>query len=217
MASTRRIRRTKGSRAGRPPGPASESTTRRDVLDAAREVFLQTGYEGATLQQVADRCGLNRSVLYHYFPSRRELYMELVTESEAVFQRIMALAAAQPTLVEQMSAFVRAAQKEDFRDRRVFAFIIQSFVEGGRQRGEHTRAEPGDAIRAFFVRLVSEAVGRRELEPSTDVRATAAMLIVLMFGMGVHAGFISGASRMQPIGEQLIRVIASGLPLRGAG
>ena len=53
---------------------------RRDIVDAARRVFWDRGYDGATMPQVAEVAELAPGTLYLYFPSKDSLYAELLIE-----------------------------------------------------------------------------------------------------------------------------------------
>jgi AcrR family transcriptional regulator len=49
-------------------------SSRDKILDAAMEVFAQTGYRRASMDQVAEAAGLSRQAVYHYFKSKAELF-----------------------------------------------------------------------------------------------------------------------------------------------
>ena len=68
------------------------------VLDAALQVFTEMGFERATLQDVADRAGVTKGALYHYFDSKNELFLELMRErvKAHVSERYAIVAAADP-------------------------------------------------------------------------------------------------------------------------
>ena len=51
----------------------SHESPRQRILDAALELLAEHGYEGMSLQQVADRVGLHKSSLFHHFKSKDEL------------------------------------------------------------------------------------------------------------------------------------------------
>jgi AcrR family transcriptional regulator len=53
---------------------------RQDILDAARKVFWQRGYAGATMPQIASEAELAPGTLYLYFPGKDVLYVELLVE-----------------------------------------------------------------------------------------------------------------------------------------
>jgi AcrR family transcriptional regulator len=55
--------------------------TRRELLDAALEVFAESGYGSATVENIAARAGTSKVTLYTYFPQgREELFRELYEE-----------------------------------------------------------------------------------------------------------------------------------------
>lgn len=53
---------------------------RRRLLDAALAVFLREGYQGASMERVADEAGVSRQTLYNYFDDKEELFLALVEE-----------------------------------------------------------------------------------------------------------------------------------------
>jgi AcrR family transcriptional regulator len=53
---------------------------RREILSAAAAIFVQHGYSGTNLQRVAERAGMGKSSLYHYFTSKEALFTALADE-----------------------------------------------------------------------------------------------------------------------------------------
>jgi AcrR family transcriptional regulator len=49
-------------------------SSRERILDAAMEVFAQSGYRRASMDQVAEAAGLTRQAVYHYFKSKTDLF-----------------------------------------------------------------------------------------------------------------------------------------------
>lgn len=47
------------------------------VIDGARRIFLQRGYEGAGVDDIARAAGVSKATLYSYFPDKRLLFMEV--------------------------------------------------------------------------------------------------------------------------------------------
>ncbi|MHA7984209.1 TetR/AcrR family transcriptional regulator [Rathayibacter sp. CAU 1779] len=56
---------------GRRRGP---STTRQELMDAAREVFADRGVDGATTREIAQRAGVDPAMIAHYFGSKGGLF-----------------------------------------------------------------------------------------------------------------------------------------------
>lgn len=57
---------------------ARQTETEVLILDAAKKVFLDNGFDGATMQQIATEAGINKALLHYYFRSKDRLF-------EAVF------------------------------------------------------------------------------------------------------------------------------------
>lgn len=49
-------------------------STEQKIFDAAHEVFLQKGMDGAKMQEIADRAGINKALLHYYYRSKEKLY-----------------------------------------------------------------------------------------------------------------------------------------------
>ncbi|MCW1933602.1 TetR/AcrR family transcriptional regulator [Pararhodobacter zhoushanensis] len=52
--------------------------TERAILDAAEGIFAEAGFGGATMQAIADSCGLPKANLHYYFSSKEKLYRRVV-------------------------------------------------------------------------------------------------------------------------------------------
>ena len=52
----------------------SSDTTEQKIFDAAHEVFSQKGMDGSTMQEIADRAGINKALLHYYYRSKDKLY-----------------------------------------------------------------------------------------------------------------------------------------------
>lgn len=57
------------------------AATRRKILSAAKEEFAQAGFEGARVDRIADRAGVNKNMLYHYFGSKDSLFSKVLDDA----------------------------------------------------------------------------------------------------------------------------------------
>ena len=64
------------------------------LLEAAAELFLVEGYDGASMQQLADSVGLHKSSLYHYVTGKEDLLGKLTSEAQSAAEKNMAEAEA---------------------------------------------------------------------------------------------------------------------------
>ncbi|MCK5117011.1 MAG: TetR/AcrR family transcriptional regulator [Candidatus Aegiribacteria sp.] len=53
-------------------------STRDSIMDAAEEIFVNSGFSGSSMKSIAERAAVAKSLLYHYFASKRELWDEVI-------------------------------------------------------------------------------------------------------------------------------------------
>ncbi|HEY8372467.1 MAG TPA: TetR/AcrR family transcriptional regulator [Pseudonocardiaceae bacterium] len=65
------------------------SARRAQLLAAAQEVFVANGYHAAAMDEIAERAGVSKPVLYQHFPGKLELYLALLeTQVEELVRRV---------------------------------------------------------------------------------------------------------------------------------
>ena len=62
---------------------------RKEILDGARGVFAEHGYEGATVARLEEATGLSRGAIFHYFENKNDLFVELAMEMNTRFGDIL--------------------------------------------------------------------------------------------------------------------------------
>lgn len=55
------------------------AATKKAILKAAGSLFAQKGFAGASISEIAKKAGINQSLIYHYFPSKEELWKSVKT------------------------------------------------------------------------------------------------------------------------------------------
>lgn len=61
--------------------------TKSKILDGARQVFLQNGYAGASIDQIINQSGVSKGSIYHHFDSKDVLFNSLIAaEAERIAQ-----------------------------------------------------------------------------------------------------------------------------------
>ena len=54
-----------------------ERTTRERILDEALDLFVEKGFDNASLRELAERMGFTKAALYYHFPSKADILMGL--------------------------------------------------------------------------------------------------------------------------------------------
>ncbi|TQL47762.1 TetR family transcriptional regulator [Homoserinimonas aerilata] len=77
--------------APQPSGPGRPPAASRDILqDAAFELFLENGYAGTTVDQVARRAGVSRNTFFNYFDAKGDVFWVELDEAIEHFTATLA-------------------------------------------------------------------------------------------------------------------------------
>lgn len=82
------------------------------ILDAAREVFGELGYEASTVRDIIRRTGLAAGTFYNYYRSKEEVFAALAEEGARKFQPILR---AERAKARDFESFVRSAIRAYYR------------------------------------------------------------------------------------------------------
>jgi AcrR family transcriptional regulator len=204
--------RTASRGPGRPPA-AKAAETRQRIVQAAREVFSELGYDAATFQAIAIRADLTRPAINHYFASKRVLWSEVVEQTNAlVVSAGMSRAQGETSLVGRLSAFLAVAMQADSEDRSAAAFLVTSVLES--QRHPELADDEHDSLktsREFMSLAVNDAIKRGELATATDVNHLVEMLVAVMWGMGFYAGFVGNHDELASVVHKFELLMANKL------
>ncbi|MDB4987299.1 MAG: transcriptional regulator, TetR family [Myxococcaceae bacterium] len=72
------------------------------ILDAARVVFVEIGYDAATVRDIVARTDLSPGTFYNYFPDKRSVLLALVEEASSEGAKLLRAARAGSTSLEDI-------------------------------------------------------------------------------------------------------------------
>lgn len=203
---------TASRRPGRPPAAKADETRKR-ILDAARLVFSERGYDGATFQAIAVRADLTRPAINHYFSSKRALYREVLERTnETVLRAAIREAQRESTLTKRLTAFISVAVRANSDNPAVSAFLITAVLES--QRHPELSLTENDSVRIgreFLTWAVGEAIERREVATDIDAAALVETLVVLLCGVGFYAGYVRSYEELLAVTDVLRRLLEGAL------
>jgi AcrR family transcriptional regulator len=125
--------------------PLGSPDARQAVLDAARELFSELGFERTTMRAVAARAGVDPALIYHYFDDKDGLLFAALQPpadaatvfaglaatadraGEELVRRLIGLWEERPEIREQMAAILRTGLSHD-RAGRLLRDILSSFI-----------------------------------------------------------------------------------------
>lgn len=115
---------------------------RGEILEAAERLFVECGYEGATIRKIADEVGVSSTALYMHFRDKSEILLEIC---EAGFAKLLALTEA-----------TEAGSPEETVRRRLEAYCAFAFENPNAYRLIYM-TRPGEAGSA---EVVAQRVGK---------------------------------------------------------
>jgi TetR/AcrR family transcriptional regulator, repressor for uid operon len=203
---------TASRRPGRPPAAKADETRQR-ILQAARELFSERGYDGATFQAIAARADLTRPAINHYFASKRALYQEVLeVTNDLVVSAAIREAKNEKTLVARLTAFITSAVQSNSDNAAGSAFLITAVLES--QRHPELNRDENDSVRItreFLTGAVNDAIDNREVATDIDASALVETLLVVMSGVGFYAGFIQSYKDLLAMTDVLRRLLEGAL------
>jgi AcrR family transcriptional regulator len=173
-----------GKRTGR-PRDVDSAETRSRIVGVARLRFSCDGYEATTNRSIAAASGLSSSAIYHYFPSKAELYVAVFEEVfERMFGEFEKAILDLHTLIDQYAAVLHACAVLNREDPSLPAFVVGIASDAQRHPELAELLRPLQRRNnVFFRRLVKEAYERGELDDDVDLRAVEDLLNSVISGL----------------------------------
>lgn len=131
-------------------GRLPRSQRRAQLLDAAQAVFVARGYHAAAMDEIADRAGVSKPVLYQHFPGKLDLYLALLDQHCQTLERLVvdAISATHDNKARvraTIAAYFAFVAREDGAFRMVFESDLTG-VSAVRQRLDEVEAVCAEAI-----------------------------------------------------------------------
>ena len=172
--------------------PVVESTRKRtpeerprQILDAALATFGQAGLAAARVEEIAERAGISKGTVYLYFPSKEDLFLEVVRstwvemlDSIAAVEETKSARADLETMCASFWVFLRSPSFATAH--RLVVSEIQSFPEIAREFAEEVRRPILETLSGILDRGVASG----EFTPGENL-VRARMLFSLLMQHGV--------------------------------
>jgi AcrR family transcriptional regulator len=132
----------------------SRTARRAQLLVAARDVFAAHGYHAAAMDDIAERAGVSKPVLYQHFPGKLELYRALLTTyADELVDRVQQAIGGTIDNQERVDAAVAAYFDFVAGEGQAYRLIFESDL-----RGEPEAAAVVETALTRCIDIVAEAV-----------------------------------------------------------
>ena len=127
---------------------------RAQLLTAAQHVFVTNGYHSAAMDDIADRAGVSKPVLYQHFPGKLELYLALLEHhGNELVHRVRQAIESTPDNKQRVRAAVGALYEFVDGEGQAFRLVFESDL-----RGEPTVEQAVEGALSACIDAVAEAV-----------------------------------------------------------
>jgi len=200
-------------RPGRPLG-ADGAGTRLKILHSARQVFATTGFERASLKQIAEEAGVTRNAIANYYASKIELYgAALASVHDVVIGRILDDAKnVTGSVHRRVMAVFESAVAFSQTDETFVRFFVISTADAITHPDLRERALlPIESVRAHVQQLLDSAARAGEIDTAMDTEATTQVCMDLLWGLAMDIGFYSDEERTRRTMQAIARIVAAAL------
>src|SRR5581483_3248942 len=150
-----------------------------EILDAARDVFAECGFERASLDHIAERVGIGKGTIYLHFASKEDLLTALMQRgSESLLEKFKAGVAANASAVEKLDAVLRCLLEHRAANERWMRVVVNEmpyFV------GRYHRKGASTCVRDMVAGVIAEGQASGELHPGIPPKIAAITLFLLVF------------------------------------
>ena len=190
---------------------------RERILEGGRRAFNAGGFRGTSVPSIAAEAGVSVGLIYRYFPSKEELFLELClsgtpNELEDLARRIAPI---EDPVVRLTTAI------DSYFDALFLAIgaplVLQALAAApSDERIRESLRRRGDDLRGFSALFIRGALARGEIDPATDVDEIAAVTTMLLDAALIAVAEQGDAMDRNDVRDRIVRSVVALSGLRAA-
>ncbi|MNS64025.1 putative HTH-type transcriptional regulator YfiR [compost metagenome] len=142
---------------------------RQQILGAAEQVFIRTGYELATMKNIVEEADMSRGWIYLYFQTKEEIFEALIAKYEQENERMLGeLIACSPSSWAALETLL-TEQKKDMTtiENSLASAYYEYFLSGYRDKDRRIRLiRRYETGLSYVIRLIESGIAKGEFHPT---------------------------------------------------
>lgn len=119
------------------------------ILDAAASLFAEYGYAGSKMEDIAERCGVSKSMLYHYFKKKEDVLFDMLQ------QHVL-------SIVDELESFLATHPDTTDPDESLRGFVEAYLTPKAANRARHV-------VALHDMRYLTDEQKRKQVQIERDV------------------------------------------------
>lgn len=161
-----------------------DKNTEEIIFEAAKDVFIEKGFEGARMQEISEKAGLNKALLHYYYRTKEKLF-------DAIFERVFGdfipkmsmMFETDAPLFDKIEFFVENYIDFVYRNPHIPSFILSELNRNPKRLVDIIGNRTGIIKNNLFGKF-SEMI-KREIEKGTIEPIEPEQLIVNIIGLSI--------------------------------
>ncbi|WP_299530702.1 TetR/AcrR family transcriptional regulator [Ulvibacterium sp.] len=162
-----------------------QNETEQKILEAAKSIFIQKGFAGARMQEIADKAEINKAMLHYYFRSKRKLFEGIVSANMQIMApKLSAVLNANGTVYHKLCLLVDTYIDTIIQNPDMPMFLLHEMAQGNKDSIEKMKQiiDDGHSLLKFMDQMREEQEkGILKPIPPSHIMLTTMSLIVFPF------------------------------------
>jgi len=141
-----------------------EKETEEKIFEAARLIFQERGFEGARMQEIADKANINKSMLHYYYRSKDNLFFEVFKAGiKKIIPQLLAILNKEIDLKTKIKEIVEFYYFTFDKDPQLPSFIIYEMNQNEKRFKEFVSTQ-GVSLPQSYIDQVNVAIKERTIK-----------------------------------------------------
>ncbi len=141
-----------------------EKETEEKIFEAARLIFQERGFEGARMQEIADKANINKSMLHYYYRSKDNLFFEVFKAGiKKIIPQLLAILNKEIDLKTKIKEIVEFYYFTFDKDPQLPSFIIYEMNQNEKRFKEFVSTQ-GVSLPQSYIDQVNVAIKEKTIK-----------------------------------------------------